>query len=104
MPESQSRFIWCTLPSQPLKSPTTLTRWAFGAQTAKEVPGQKRAGWGHSTWEDGIALRRAAGVKRVLMTHYDRTYNDAFLRGQEQLACQADSACQVAREGMVLTL
>ena len=71
---------------------------------ANYAPGQKRAGWGHSTWEDGIALRRAAGVKRVLMTHYDRTYNDTFLRAQEQLACQADSACQFAREGMVLTL
>lgn len=71
---------------------------------ANYAPGQKRPGWGHSTWEDGVALRRAAGAERVLMTHYDRAYNDAFLREQEQLACQADSACQFAREGMVLTL
>lgn len=71
---------------------------------ANYAPGQKRTGWGHSTWEDGIALRRAAGAERVLMTHYDRTYNDAFLREQEKLACHADGACQFAREGMVLTL
>ena len=71
---------------------------------ANYAPGQKRPGWGHSTWEEGIALRRAAGAKRVLMTHYDRAYDDGFLRGQENLACQADSACQFAREGMVLTL
>lgn len=71
---------------------------------ANYAPGQKRAGWGHSTWEDGIALRCAAGAERVLMTHYDRTYNDAFLREQEKLACQTDSACQFAKEGMVLTL
>ena len=71
---------------------------------ANYAPGQKRPGWGHSTWEEGIALRRAAGAERVLMTHYDRTYNDAFLREQENLACRADGACQFAREGMVLTL
>ncbi len=71
---------------------------------ANYAPARKRAGWGHSTWEDGVALRRAAGAERVLMTHYDRSYNDAFLREQERLACQSDSACQFAKEGMVLTL
>jgi len=71
---------------------------------ANYAPAQQRPGWGHSTWEDGIALRRAARAKLALMTHYDRAYSDAFLHEQERLARQSDSACQFAREGMILTL
>lgn len=71
---------------------------------ANYAPTHKRPGWGHSTWEEGIALRRAAQAERVLMTHYDRTYDDTFLCGQEQLARQSDDACQFAKEGMVLIL
>ena len=35
-PELPSRCIWCSLPFQPLKSPTTLTPRACGAQTAND--------------------------------------------------------------------
>lgn len=61
-------------------------------------------GWGHSTWEQGIAMQRSANAQRVLMTHYDRAYTDAFLREQEQLARQESAACVFAREGMVIAL
>ena len=37
-PAGTSSRIGCTRPSQPLKSPTTLTRSAFGAHTAKCTP------------------------------------------------------------------
>ena len=37
-PDGTSSRIGCTRPSQPLKSPMTLTRSAFGAQTAKCTP------------------------------------------------------------------
>ena len=37
--EPSARIGW-QRPSQPLKSPTTLTRWAFGAQTAKCTPSE----------------------------------------------------------------
>ena len=60
-------------------------------------------GWGHSTWQEGLALGRAAGVKRVLMAHYSQTYSDRFLSEQEKLA-GADSRCLFAREGMVIQL
>ena len=64
----------------------------------------KRPGWGHSTWEEGLALGRAAGAGRILMTHYSRDYTDAFLREQERLAQEQDGACLFAREGMVIDL
>ena len=38
MPFGTSRRIGCARPFQRLKSPTTLTRSAFGAHTAKYVP------------------------------------------------------------------
>lgn len=60
--------------------------------------------WGHSTWKQGIALRQAAGAKRVLMTHYSSEYEDGFVREQERLAARADPVCLFAREGMELEI
>lgn len=64
----------------------------------------KQAGWGHSTWEEGLAVGRAAGAKRICMTHYSRDYTDEFLRRQERLAREEYSACVFAREGMEIVL
>lgn len=61
-------------------------------------------GWGHSTWEQGVALRRTCGAETVLMTHYCWTYTDQFLREQEQLAAKADRAVRFAKEGMEILL
>lgn len=71
---------------------------------ANFVRADKQPGWGHSTWEEGLALRRASGAGRILMTHYARDYTDAFLQEQEILAQREDSACIFAREGMVIEL
>lgn len=63
-----------------------------------------RPGWGHSTWEQGLALRRAANAEQILMTHFHQNYTDQFLREQERLARRADGACLFAKEGMVIQL
>ncbi len=68
----------------------------------EELP--KKKGWGHSSWKQGIALGRAAGVKKVLMTHYSWEYQDSFLHKQEELAAREDQACSFAREGMVIEI
>lgn len=67
------------------------------------APDELIKGWGHSTWQEGLALGSEAGVKRVLMTHYAQTYSDRFLSEQEKLA-GADGRCLFAREGMVVRL
>ena len=67
------------------------------------APGGLKKGWGHSTWQEGLALGNLAGVKRVMMTHYSQTYSDRFLSEQEKLAA-ADSRCLFAKEGMVVSL
>lgn len=61
-------------------------------------------GWGHSTWNQGIALRRSAGAESALMTHFSFGYTDAFLREQERLCTRADPTSRFAKEGMELFL
>lgn len=63
-----------------------------------------KSGWGHSTWKQGISVARASGAKKILMTHFDRSYTDNLLREQERAAIQADENCLFAREGMVIAL
>ena len=86
---------------------TALTDFAQNADLliwdASFAPGNLIKGWGHSTWQEGLALSRRADVKRILMTHYLQTYSDRFLSEQEKLA-SADSRCLFAREGMVIEL
>lgn len=95
----------CEMNGQMLRA---LTEFAAGSGLiiwdANFVSDDIRRGWGHSTWEEGLALRRAAGAKRILMTHYSWGYTDTFLQQQERLARERDSACLFAREGMVLEL
>lgn len=64
----------------------------------------KQPGWGHSTWEEGLALGRAAGVGQIMMTHYAKDYTDTFLREQEYLARKEFKDCMFAQEGMVIEL
>lgn len=71
---------------------------------ASFVRADLRPGWGHSTWEQGLALRQAAGAEQILMTHFNQSYTDQFLREQERLARQTDAACRFAKEGMVIKL
>ena len=60
----------------------SLTDFAKGGSLliwdASFAPADLKEGWGHATWEQGIALRKAARVEKVLMTHYYWDYTDAF--------------------------
>lgn len=38
--------------------------------------GMPRKGWGHSTWNKGIAEAREANVKQLLLTHHDPLHDD----------------------------
>lgn len=43
--------------------------------TPDEYP--RHRGLGHSTWRDGVAIARAAGVGELILTHLDRSRTDA---------------------------
>lgn len=42
--------------------------------TPTEYPAHR--GWGHSTWRTGARIARAAGVRRLFLTHHDRYRTD----------------------------
>lgn len=66
--------------------------------TDDEFP--SKVGWGHSTWQEGVRLAQAAGVKRLLIFHHDPEHDDTFMANVEKDAHQLWSGADVAREGM----
>jgi phosphoribosyl 1,2-cyclic phosphodiesterase len=52
--------------------------------TEEEFP--SRVGWGHSTWEEGVALCKAANVKKLGIFHHDPEHDDLFM---DHLAAKA---------------
>ncbi|MCR4633653.1 MAG: MBL fold metallo-hydrolase [Erysipelotrichaceae bacterium] len=62
-----------------------------------DLPGQNKAGYGHSDYTQGITLAEKAGIKKLLIGHYGYAADDAVLKREEDKA--ADS-CIFAKEGM----
>jgi len=60
------------------------------------------AGWGHSTWQEGMRLAEAAGVKTYVIFHHDPGHDDAFMDAVAKAAEAARPGTVVAREGMAL--
>lgn len=61
-------------------------------------------GWGHSTWQEGVRLCRAAGAKRLLAFHHDPDHDDDTL---DRIAVELDRELPgslVAHEGLQLEL
>jgi phosphoribosyl 1,2-cyclic phosphodiesterase len=86
----------------------TLVRLAAGADiliydaqyTPEEYP--SKVGWGHSTWQAGAELARAAGVPQLVLFHHDPNRSDAQLAAIEAEAHAHLPGTIAAREGMVL--
>lgn len=68
--------------------------------TDAEFP-QHRA-WGHSTWQEGVRLADAAGVRTLVIFHHDPGHDDAFMDRIAAEAAIARPGTIVAREGLVL--
>jgi phosphoribosyl 1,2-cyclic phosphodiesterase len=87
----------------------TLKKLAAGADiliydaqyTPEEYP--SKVGWGHSTWEAGADLARAAGVPQLVLFHHDPGRTDAALAALEAQAAAALPGTVAAREGMILS-
>lgn len=68
--------------------------------TDSEYP--RYAGWGHSTWQEGLRLCNAARVKTYVVFHHDPGHDDAFMDGVAKEVEALRPGSKVAREGMVL--
>lgn len=87
----------------------TLKKLAAGADiliydaqyTPEEYP--TKVGWGHSTWQAGAELARAAGVPQLVLFHHDPARTDDQLDALEGAARAALPGTVAAREGLVLS-
>lgn len=71
--------------------------------TYTEEEYSKHAGWGHSTWEEGVRLADSAKVKQLVIFHHDPSHNDAFMDRVAANAQKARPGTIVAHEGLVIT-
>jgi len=70
--------------------------------TDDEYP--RYVGWGHSTWQEGVRLCKAAGVKKLVVFHHDPEHTDEMLDGiGREVEAQLPGSL-IAREGLVLEL
>jgi phosphoribosyl 1,2-cyclic phosphodiesterase len=60
-------------------------------------------GWGHSTWQEGVRLCRAAGAKRLVVFHHDPDHDDDLLDGIAKEVEEALPGSILAREGLTLS-
>jgi len=68
--------------------------------TESEYPSHR--GWGHSTWQEGAALAREAGVGTYVPFHHDPSHDDVFMAEVERAAQDVFANTIVAREGLTL--
>ncbi len=66
--------------------------------------GPSRRGWGHSTYVAATRAARAAGGKRLVLTHHDPSHDDATIARIEREAQALFSASSAAREAQPLYL
>jgi len=64
----------------------------------------RRAGWGHSTWQEGVRLARAAGVRRLRLAHHDPDRDDRALTAITAQVAAVWEGASLAREGEELRL
>jgi phosphoribosyl 1,2-cyclic phosphodiesterase len=66
--------------------------------------GGSKKGWGHSTYEEGTKIARAAAAKKLVLYHHDPTQNDAAVRDKEKRARVGFPDSIAAHEGLVLNV
>jgi phosphoribosyl 1,2-cyclic phosphodiesterase len=64
--------------------------------TEEEFP--RHIGWGHSTWEEGIRMCKAANAKRLCIFHHEPNHDDDFMDALEAEAREAWSETFCARD------
>lgn len=65
---------------------------------------ESKIGWGHSTWQEGVRLCKAANVKSLAIFHHDPDHEDRFLDQLEADARTLWSGAFLARENARLNI
>jgi phosphoribosyl 1,2-cyclic phosphodiesterase len=66
--------------------------------------GGSKKGWGHSTFEEGAKLAKAAGARRMVLFHHDPVQNDAAVREKEARARGVFPDVVAAYEGLTIAV
>ena len=66
--------------------------------------GSSKVGWGHSTWEEGVKLAKAAEVGKLILFHHDPEHDDDFVSEIERQAKEALPGTMAAYEGLEILL
>lgn len=69
-----------------------------------DLPGPGKQGFGHSTPNEGVRAAKAAGVKRLIITHHDPLHDDIKIREMELTMQNLFPNAQFAREGTRIEL
>jgi phosphoribosyl 1,2-cyclic phosphodiesterase len=64
--------------------------------------GGSKKGWGHSTFEEGVKLAKAAGARKLVLFHHDPGQTDGAVREKEKRAAALFPSVTAAHEGMVI--
>lgn len=63
-----------------------------------------KSGWGHSTWNQGVKIAKAAKVKKFILFHHDPSHDDDFIDKLEKQAQKEFKESYAAYEGMEINL
>lgn len=67
-------------------------------------PKSPKVGWGHSTWQEGVKVAQAAGVKRIAIFHHEPNHSDDLLDKIAEEVQVAFPGGFLAREGMIVSV
>lgn len=70
--------------------------------TFTEREWSRRRGWGHSTWEEGLRLKRRAGAKLLALAHHEPDRTDDALDALAMAAAAQSRNAFFARQGLTL--
>jgi ribonuclease BN (tRNA processing enzyme) len=70
--------------------------------TDEELPSHK--GWGHSSWQQAVAVAKEANVKQLILYHHDPARSDDAMSQLEADAQGQFSNTLAARQGMEIDI
>jgi len=97
-------------PGQPQSDRTVreLSRGAdvliYDSQYTRAQLQNEKKGWGHSTWEEGVAICKESGVKQLILFHHDPDNDDQTIDRLQENARACFPSSYAAFEVMELTL
>jgi len=65
---------------------------------------RRRQGWGHSTWQHGVELARAAGVRNLLLSHLNPDHEDRAIDELVRQSRREFRRTAAAHEGLRLVI